>query len=167
MSGKNTITQKRLKELLRYDTRTGVFTWAVSKGTARAGSVAGSLGSVAYILIGVDRAQYLAHRLAWLYVHGYLPPEEIDHIDHDRSNNKLSNLRLASHQGNGKNQTLRGDNTSGFCGVCWAQRDCKWLAQIRVDGRRIHLGYADTKAEAVKLREAANRKYLFHGNHGK
>lgn len=94
--------QTRLKELLHYDPNTGIFTWRVNRRGrfARKGSVAGTVDFNGYIAMGVDNRRYYAHRLAWLYVFGYYPPEDTDHINEIKTDNRIVNLRCASRSEN-------------------------------------------------------------------
>jgi len=103
---------------------------------------------------------YYAHRLAWLYVHGKWPPAEIDHKDCDPANNRISNLRLATHAQNAANAHLRRTSTSGLKGAYRHQK--KWLAQITYNGRRIYLGVFDTDKEAHAAYVAASKD--LHGS---
>lgn len=145
------LTQERVKELLDYYPATGVFVWKVNKNRAKAGSTAGSPYSTGYVYIQIDGKKYKAHRLAWLYVYGCWPDKEIDHINRNRSDNRLGNLRDTD-----KNSWNTGDyknNTSGYQGVSWHKHAKKWLAQIKVYGKQKHLGLFDTI-------EAANAAYI-------
>lgn len=153
------VTQSRLKELLDYDPGTGVFTWRVSRGNAKSGSVAGSKNGQGYLQIMVDGKRYKSHRLAWLYVHGKFPPEHIDHINRARADNRIANLRLATSSENPQNQRKRRNNTSGVVGVHWHKKLGKWQAYIMSNGRGIHLGYYGTIEEAAAARAAAKAKY--------
>src|SRR5690606_34614864 len=101
------LTQQRLKELLYYDPETGIFTRLVGRSgpRARAGDVAGSDNGKGYIRIYVDGRPYKAHRLAWFYMHGEWP-EEIDHRNGERADNRLSNLRPVTRQQNNLNQSI-------------------------------------------------------------
>ena len=159
------ITQNRLKELLRYSPDTGTFTWVKSRVGAKEGDIAGCLAR-GYIVIRVDDELHRAHRLAWLYAHGVWPTQ-IDHIDHNKDNNRLSNLREASQAENMKNQTIRAAYNSCVTGVRWHNQHNIWHSQIRVGGKSIHLGYFKDKFEAICARMSANNKYGFHENHGK
>ena len=159
------ITQKELKELLYYDPISGVFTWLKPKqGRKKSGSVGG--GSAGYIEIHINGRKYQAHRLAWLYIYGVWPEHQIDHINHIVSDNAIGNLREATHQENGRNQSLNSRNTSGVCGVSWDNVYEKWLSQIGVNGRAINLGRFHDKFEAICARKSANNKFGFHENHG-
>ena len=142
------LTQERLKELLSYDPDTEEFRWRVTRGgTARAGSVAGYARPDGYIKIKIDGKFYLAHRLAWLYVHREFVPE-IDHINGVLSDNRIANLRPATHSQNLGNGRKHSDNTSGFKGVHWDKRRKKWRAVIGHNSCQIHLGRFDTIEEA-------------------
>lgn len=152
------VTQARLKELLDYDLGTGVFTWRVSCGTAKSGSVSGTVRPDGYVGIQIDRKPYLAHRLAWLYVHGEFPTDQIDHVNRVRTDNRIENLRLATNAENAQNMSKYRTNTSGVVGVCWYKRDGNWLAFIWLNGKKIHLGLFDTIEEAAAARTAAKAK---------
>lgn len=149
------ITQARLRELLHYDPNTGVFTRLVAKGTAKVGDVAGGIRKDGYINISVDGSPYLAHRLAWLYVHGVWPPAHTDHIDLDRQNNRIANLREATSSQNIANTRRRQRNTSGVKGVYWSRIRRKWIAQIGYQKRVLNLGGFDNIEEARRARVAA------------
>lgn len=142
------VTGERLRELLHYDPETGVFTWRVGGRRARLGEAAGCVETCGYLRITIDGRQYYAHRLAWLYVTGAWPADQLDHRDGDRTNNRFDNLREATHAENGQNRTTQKNNTSGFAGVHWHLGDRRWHARIRVGGRRVHLGSFDTPEEA-------------------
>lgn len=117
-SKSNVLTQERLKELLEYKPESGEFVWLVSRGSNKAGGRAGWQHRVyGYITIQVDGQSYHSHRLVWLYNYGEFPEEQIDHIDGSRNNNKLENLREASHSENMRNSKIRSHNTSGITGV--------------------------------------------------
>jgi hypothetical protein len=164
------LTQERLKSLLSYNPETGEFTWLVSRGSRQAGEIAGCLkrdrSEKVYIRIKIDGKNYLAHRLAWLYTHGEWPENDIDHIDQDSLNNRLSNLRDVTNAENGKNQKIAKNNSSGVMGVCFRNDMQKWHARIEVNGKRIHLGLFDLKDDAIVARKNAEVKYDFHPNHG-
>lgn len=141
------LTQARLKELLSYDPLTGEFTNIKSgKGRKPVGSVVGSTSNTGYVTSMIDGKNYQHHRLAWLYVHGYLPPEDIDHIDGIRANNRFANLRLASRWQNCQNTAIRSDNTSGTPGL--NRVGTRWRVRTAVLGVYHHIGYFDTIEEA-------------------
>lgn len=112
-----------------------------------------------------DRGYY-AHRVIWAMAHGEWPKNEIDHIDHDRGNNNLANLREATAQENRKNMSLPSDNTSGHIGVCWNKAAQKWQAQIKHAGKHQGLGRFNCITAAVLARKLAEKQFGFHENHG-
>ncbi len=136
---------------LSYCPITGVFTWKdCGRNKHLVGRSAGSVDFNGYIRIMINNKACAAHRMAWLYCYGFLPrnPYEIDHINGIKSDNRLSNLRLATHSYNMANTELRSTNTSGKKGVCWHKQGKKWIAQITVNSKRIYLGLFDTIEEA-------------------
>jgi len=134
------ITQARLKEVLDYNPETGVFVWKESRSGIKTSGIAGCKQSDGYIRISVDGKQYFAHRLSWLYVHGYFPEHSLDHINRNKSYNRISNLREVSSQCNLRNTGNPKDNTSGVKGVCWSKQSEKWRADIMANGKQKHLG---------------------------
>jgi hypothetical protein len=165
------ITQARLKELLHYDPDTGVFTRLIATNrNVRIGDVAGSLNThhsgKKYWIIGILRKKFAAHRLAWLYVHGEMPANQIDHKDGDGSNNRISNLRAATSQENQRNRRLSVNNSSGVIGVYWIKRDSVWMVSITVDYEIKNLGSFQDKFEAICARKSAETRYGFYKNHG-
>ena len=109
-------------------------------GRAPAHSVAGYIRAGLYRLIKINGIHYLAHRLVFAYYHGRWPQDQIDHIDGDRQNNRIENLREVSPSMNMKNQKLRRDNTSGVIGVYWRNSISKWQSQIGINGRQTSIG---------------------------
>lgn len=156
------LTAMRLREILRYDPETGLFTRLTDRGGRRAGEVAGSQRKDdRRIQIYVDNRNEMAHRLAWLYMTGEWPSEEVDHRDMNPSNNRWSNLRLASHSQNAMNRTKRSDNTTGLKGVYRHYKNGKFRAAIAANKKQYHLGVFDTREEAHAAYEAAAAK--LHG----
>ena len=177
--------QEMLRKLLRYEPETGKLFWrerpvsVFSDGKYTAERIcrtwntkhAGKEAFTAMTCNGYRQGRifyqhYKAHRVIFAMQTGECP-EEIDHENHIRDNNRWENLQEATKQDNGRNQSLHSTNTSGFCGVSWNKYSKKWMAYITVQGRRIHLGYYDTKEEAIAAREQANVDYGFHPNHGR
>ena len=162
------ISQIELKTLLKYDEDTGVFFW-ICKSPTRAkfvGTIAGSVGSKGYINIEIANRTYKAHRLAWLYVHGEHPKQQIDHINHITHDNRLSNLRECSNDENQKNRPMYQTNKTGFTGV-HKTKSGKYKAIIRVSGKLISLGTFSDIHHAANARSEADTKYGFHKNSGK
>jgi hypothetical protein len=151
------LTAQHLRRILGYNPGTGIFTWhASSNRRIRKGQIAGCLSSSdGYWKIGVDGRSYLAHRLAWLHVYGHWPEHQIDHIDGNRANNRIENLRVATHSQNMHNSGSRRNNTSGLKGVDWYEPTHKWRARIWVDGKQLYLGHFDDKESAYAARNEA------------
>lgn len=166
-ANKCTLTQARLKELLYYDSATGMFSWLVCASRyVSIGDIAGNHHHSGYKYIKINKKLYSAHRLAFLYMEGYFPVQ-VDHKDHVRDNNRWNNLRSVNHTMNHQNRTINANNTSGFLGVCWNKANKKWTATIQYNGNKIYLGCFKCKKKAIAARQEANIKYGFHENHGK
>jgi hypothetical protein len=155
------------RKYVSYDPVTGVFTRVTSHGKAVKGQTTGAPDREGYVIFSVGGHQLRAHRLAWWFVHGSFPEGQIDHINGDRSDNRIENLRCVSNQENARNQRKRVTNKSGCQGVCWHKRFDKWISQIRVDGRYVYLGLFSDLEKAIEARKAAEAFYGFHQNHGK
>lgn len=154
------ITQQELKELLHYNPDTGIFTRKKSNNKS------GTLTYSGYIRILIKNKPYYAHRLAWLYIYGYFP-KMIDHIDNDRANNSLHNLREVTDTENSCNLRIRKDNKSGIKGVSWFKRDKNWRARIQLNKKNIHLGYFDDINDAKNaIIEARIKIHGEFANHG-
>ena len=154
------ITQERLKELLHYDPETGVFVWKISpSNNVKIGSVAGGINQNGYCRIMIASKSYFSHRLAWLFVYGYLPLKQLDHIDHNTKNNLISNLREVNHSENQQNLIKANSaNKSGFLGVITFPHRENFQARINIKGKQIHLGMFDTPEEAHQAYLDAKRK---------
>lgn len=149
------LTQERLKEVLHYDPDTGVFTWK----KYRVGTVAGHIHKGhGYLTIGVDKKVYLAHRLAWLYVYGTWPVDQLDHRNRVRTDNRISNLRESNQFENAQNKNKASNNSSGYPGVSFHSRDMKYAAYITVSKKRKSLGYFSSAEEAYEARKQAKAK---------
>lgn len=147
MSNKDcTLTQKEIKELLDYSPSTGQFRWRVGRrGTACVGSNAGYLCGHGYIEIRVFGKRYYAHRLAWLYVYGHFPDKYIDHINRQKSDNRIVNLRDVSQA---KNCANRSKKVNGFS-LANRNKYKKYRARIKVNGIEKHIGYFLSANEAI------------------
>ena len=157
-----------VRSLLSYDPETGVFRWLSDRKSgahgsithAHAGDVAGSIVH-GYVIIGIGKTLYRAHRLAWLYMTGEWPSLDIDHIDTCRANNAFANLRLATRTMNAENnRRARKNSSSGLAGVYHVPRSPAkpWKAQIRSDGKQHYLGCFATCEEAHAAFVAAKRQ---------
>jgi len=154
------LTATRLREALAYDARTGVFTWRASNARRRAGDKAGSICPAGYVRIGVSGRLYQAHRLVWLHVHGEFPPDEIDHLNGVRNDNRIVNLRCADRTINAQNRRKATTGSrSQKLGVSWNGRRNQWLVRIHANDETLHLGYFDDKDEAHAAYVAAKHKH--------
>lgn len=166
------ITQDQLKEVLHYCPETGVFTWlAGGSGRSGKGAVAGGFktngrSGKSYGRIMIRGCYYLMHRLAFLYMTGEFPEDQVDHEDGNGCNNVWSNLQAATRGENAKNKRRQVNNTSGVVGVTWDKRSCLWCAYLDHNKCHEHLGYFRNKEDAIAARKAAEVLYGFHKNHG-
>lgn len=155
------ISQERLLELIRYNRDTGEFVWAINRGPIKAGSVAGGYTSngLGYRQISVDGRLYIAHRLAWLYVYGVWPTHSIDHINGNKGDNRIENLRDVSMLINQQNQNRahRSNRHSNLIGASLSKK--KFRARIKVNGKDIHLGTFSTQELAHAAYVTAKRIY--------
>ena len=155
------LTKQLLMELLIYDSRTGVFIWREDRGRlAKKGQTAGTQNCFGYIEITIKGKRYRAHRLAFLYMAGKLPKDEVDHINTIRNDNRWENLREATRSENSRNGPIRKKNKAGYKGVCWHKRDLIWRAQITVNYKVLHLGNFIIEEEAALAYNEAALKYF-------
>lgn len=165
MAKQDYIDATYVREALSYDVETGKFIWRKrSDMTATwniryAGTQAGWFDVHGYIIITIKYVDYRAHRLAWLIIHGLWPKNEIDHINGDPADNRLSNLREATSSQNKMNVKRRVDNTSGVKGVSWDRSRNVWAAYVKVYGKKKHLGRFQTIELAKQARNTAAREY--------
>ena len=154
---------EELKEFLDYNPDTGIFIWKKQVAqNIKVGQEAGAMNSNGYIQIRFKNSPYLAHRLAYYMYYGIHPLEKlVDHIDGDKTNNKIDNLRLATNSQNGMNRvSLAINNTSGVTVVFFNKRKKKWTARITIDRFQKHLGIFANKEDAIKSRREAEIKYF-------
>jgi hypothetical protein len=154
------MTQQELKDLLHYDQDTGIFTWLISRGSIKSGKKINN-SIFDYTNIKINKKSYRAHRLAWLYIYGYIPINQIDHINGNKSDNRLCNLREVTNQQNQFNSPIRKDNKSGVKGVHWHKKQNKWVANLHINGKAKQLGSFDNLEEAKKVINEA--RLLHHG----
>jgi hypothetical protein len=155
------LTVERLKELLDYDPETGTFTRRISVSqNTKAGDVAGSINGEGYAQISIDYRRYKMHRLAWLFMTGTHPVQEVDHINGNRADNRWSNLREVTREQNLQNQRkAESDSSTGFLGVkpC-PGRPGFFLAQINFEHKRKHLGTFRSAEDAHQAYLTAKRE---------
>lgn len=161
MKRKN-FTSADLKTVLSYDPITGVFTRRKPWGSKTIGDMPGSISSHGYRQIGVFKSTYAAHLLAWLYVYDEWPTKIIDHINRDKLDNAISNLRLSDYSANAHNTNLRKTNNSGIKGVCFNKNYVSkpWVAYIMLNGKRTHLGMFSSLDEAAEARRKAEQELI-------
>lgn len=154
----NLITYDELHRILDYDPNTGIFRWKVNRSRmAKLGQLAGCLNKRGYHVIRINRKLYRTNRLAWFYVHGYFPENDIDHINRNKIDNRIINLREVSRTCNTRNTGNQIDNTSGIKGISFYKRIKKWQAKITIKKRQIGLGYYDDFDDAVCARLMAEQ----------
>ena len=163
------ITFERANELFTYDRETGVIKWRKRVGGGQHDNLVagGTSSSDGYARVCFKGKKYLVHRIAMLLAYGFCSDElEIDHINHIRNDNRLSNLRFVTRTDNLRNQSRSSKNTTGVTGVYYRRAKRKYEAYINVDGVNIYLGLFVTLEEATEVRKAAEIKYKFNANHG-
>jgi hypothetical protein len=170
-------THSQLLEMLSYDPRTGLFKWkkrpalpnnggrVESWNTRFAGQIAGAEQD-RYWRIRIGGRSYLAHRVAWFYVQGEWPANEIDHINHNKIDNRLENLRAVSPLENQRNRPAQRNSTGAVTGVHRATDCDRWLATIKIRSTNTHLGLFSDWFDAVCARKSAESAHGFHLNHG-
>lgn len=160
------MTQELLHSILDYNPHTGIFTWKDTRhNKVKIGDVASASHPSGYMYVRLNGKNYSQHRMAWLYMYGELP-EYLDHINHTRDDNRISNLREATKQDNARNRTIPDNHKHGAFGISFEKDRMKWTARITHDGERKRVGRYNTKEEAIKARKEAETKYGYHKNHG-
>jgi len=177
---RESLSQKYLKEILNYDAVSGDFHWKARKpehfidgkfhgkeskakmwNVKFAGEKAGG-ERLGYIGVSINNRIYMAHRLAWLYVYGCWPKQQLDHINRDGTDNKISNLRDVTRRENNLNVGLDNRNTSGVSGVIFDKSRRKWSAKITINYKVTTLGRFDDMDDAIKARRKAEREMGFY-----
>lgn len=159
---------ERIKSLLNYDPKTGIFTNKVFRGPrAKKNDITGSLTTFGYKVISVDKVSHYAHRLAWIFMFKRSANIFIDHINGDRTDNRISNLREVTKEMNGKNTKIRKNNTSGCSGVSWVEGSRKWWVRASVKGERKNFGLYEDLETAIHIRKKIEKYIGYHENHGR
>lgn len=174
-----------LRQLLRYEPETGKLFWKerdikwfTGAGPERtrswsrwnkqfSGKEALTADNCGYRAGRIFERKYQSHRVVWALVKGAWPSGLLDHIDGDRRNNRIENLREVSDIENCRNTARRSDNASGHVGVSWYERKKKWRAYVAVNGKQQHLGFFISLGDAVAARKEASDRIGFHENHGR
>lgn len=158
--------QQKLLNTFSY--KDGELFWKHSHGKIRAGDKISSVSKNGYKRVWLDGKHHYAHHLIWIMHNGdgSIPEGyQIDHIDHNRLNNNIWNLRLVTPIENNRNRGVSEYNTSGRVGVCWDKRRQKWYARISVHDKNLFLGYYNSFEDACAAREEAEKEFGFHENH--
>ncbi len=143
------ITQSELKKVLDYDPVTGDFTRMVANSNRiKVGDIAGFVNKGGYKQLMINKKTYYAHRLAWLYIYGEFPQNHIDHINGNKKDNRIANLRECTNIENHQNMASRKNSTSKYLGVCWSNYHNKWFAQISFNYQKKYLGLFENEEEA-------------------
>lgn len=150
-----------LHELLHYQHEEGTFVWKVKRKNTEIGKIAGNRHGAGYWTITIDQTAYLAHRLAWFYVYGKWPEFVIDHINRNRLDNRIINLRAVTQKENLQNIAVKKSNKTGTNGVCFRSdgRTNPWCARVMHNKREKSLGHFKTYEEAVEARQAWDQKF--------
>lgn len=158
-----------VKECYNYNSLTGMLTWKVNryKRSPHIGKEVGGIGKDGYSKLKLNGSMYRTHRVIWALVHGVQPTGEIDHINGNRLDNRLANLRVVDGQTNHMNVKHNRRNTSGVQGVHWGQRESKWIASIHEKGKKLRLLATRDFFEAICIRKSAEITYGYHVNHGR
>ncbi len=162
----NLISHEDLLKHLRYVPETGEFFWIKRVRGIKLGMKAGSFDVYGYGQLRIFGRLYKEHRLVWYYVTGRYPDGQIDHINHDRRDNRFENLRTVNNSLNHMNRPIQKNNTSGHVGVCYRKRVGKYEAYISVSGSRKNLGLFESIDKAIECRKKANEMYGYSPNHG-
>lgn len=175
---------RRLREAIEYDPASGILTWKARPlshfcnrrawkvcNTVFTGRKIGRASGKGYLIfqmsVGEETFKLTTHRVAWALYYGSWPKQHIDHINGDRKDNRISNLRDVPNCENARNQRLHVTNTSGHAGVTFHKKSGKWLAQIIYQGQHHYLGVFHNLEDAVTARKAAADAFGFHPNHGR
>lgn len=157
------ITQEYIRYLFEYH-EDGLLIWKVNKAKrTKIGDIAGCYSPCGYYYVGIDDKNYKLHRLIWIYHHGYISENLIDHRDKNPLNNRIENLREISSQCNNRNSKDFITNTSGVKGVSWTSDRSLWYSCITIYGKTISLGRYDDFTEAVCVRLAAEQCLKWDG----
>lgn len=154
------ITAREISEELTFSAETGLFYWRASKGRKQTVVPAGKRDGQGYIVIGFRGRAYAGHRLAWLCAFGEWPKHDIDHINGDRADNRIANLRPCTNQQNQRNRRPNPKASNGGLKGAMRAQNGRWQARIKVNDKTIHLGTFTTVLEAhTAYVEAAERLF--------
>ena len=153
------LTQEEVKRIFKYDRKTGALVRRFSVGKAVAGTHSTCKDRDGYIVIGINKKLYRAHRVVWLYFHGQWPNNDCDHINRIKDDNRIQNLRDITRSQNKQNQLVTRVSKSGIKGVCWVAKIGRWQAEITHQGKSYILGRFVDIEDAAKAYKAAAKKF--------
>lgn len=159
------LTQDLVRKHFNYDPITGYLSLRLPNSNLPKGTVVGTKTKFGYLNVGFQNKQHKVHRLIWLYQTGYMP-EQVDHIDHDKTNNSWSNLREVTNQENQLNRPKMLSNSSGETAIHLCSKLNRYVVNVVSNNIRHHLGSFSSLEEAVLIRDAKYRELGFHPNHG-
>lgn len=176
--------EQAIRDRLDYAPETGTLTWREPKRewfatlnaftswrTRWGGKESGKIRRDGYravrLTVDGNGMSFLAHRVAWFITYGEWPRGQIDHMNGDRADNRLCNLRAVSQHENLLNMKCPADSKTGVPGVTWSKHAKRWLVRVNIDKRTKNLGYYLNFEEAVAARRSAEQKHGYYKNHGK
>lgn len=161
------LTHKKLTKTLDYIN--GVFYWKIDGNNqfVKKGRIAGSVEKKGYLVLTIFGKRYKAHRLAWFYEHGHFPSNQIDHINQNKLDNRIENLRDVDNRTNATNRPIRTPTKSGCYGVTWNKYHQKWAVRINIDKPEKHIGYFKALEDAIAKRKSLEVNYGYSDNHSR
>jgi hypothetical protein len=173
MSKKDLPSPEYLRQRLTYEPETGRLIWKNNPSFSKRWNSrfpeneAGTINPRGYLRVSIDNWVYQAHRIIWAIHYGEWADGEIDHIDGNKVNNRIDNLRMVDRVENSRNMRTPKDNTSGVMGVSRHKKSGKWTARIKANGVYHYLGLFVSFDDAVAARKKAEKAFGFHANHGR
>lgn len=156
------------ENFLSYDHDKSLFFWSVNRGRVKIGYPAGTVNHKGYLIININGKLWQSHRLVWLFLNGNFPERHIDHINGNKLDNSINNLRVVDDKENNRNRKKPKNNTSGITGVYFHKCYGKYVAFISgITGDQEYLGSFDTLLDAAAKRLSTERRYGYHVNHGR
>ena len=159
------LTQSQLQSIFTYDPFTGVVTWTHGVSNMPANSIAGCTNQSGYKVVTVEGKSFRLQRVIWILMFGHIPDGfYVDHINGNKLDNRLQNLRLATNSQNQQNRPAPKNNTSGYRGVTWHKQANKWMARLCHNKRRITIGFYDTPHEAYQAFKNEAKRLFTHAD---
>jgi len=167
----NKLTQEKVQKFFTYNKNTGKLYWKSAHSwknrhiinSRNANKEAGVVSNNGYLIVGLKQKWYKVHRIIWLYIYGYFPENCIDHINRNKTDNRIENLREVSNQCNVRNSKIAKNNKSTIKGVSWHKETSKWVVKIRLNGKNYYLGVYRDFYDAVCIRLATEQCLNWNG----